>query len=266
MGIYCDFVPQTNGYYKPLTEKEELKAQLLQNIRSCLLYLLPNGTFRGNKFYVGDIRGNKGKSTVVELVGERAGLWNDFATGEGGDIIDLWAAVHGKNARTEFPQVMASIREWLGKQHTKEKKRSIKDLEQYLTCSWNYCDENNQVIVIVNRYDPPKERKQYLPFDVKEQRFQEPKIRPLYNIPGILKSEKVVLVEGEKCAESLIKKGITATTAMFGAKAPVEKTDWLPLKGKHVIIWPDNDEAGNKYAKNAEKKTFRAWSCITCHA
>ena len=41
---------------------------------------------------------------------------------------------------------------------------------------------------------------------------------------------------------------------MFGANAPVDKTDWTPLKGKHIIIWPDNDEAGNKYAKNAEKK------------
>ena len=41
---------------------------------------------------------------------------------------------------------------------------------------------------------------------------------------------------------------------MFGANAPIDKTDWTPLKGKHIIIWPDNDEAGNKYAKNAEKK------------
>ncbi|WP_353282682.1 AAA family ATPase [Wolbachia endosymbiont (group A) of Pogonocherus hispidulus] len=227
-----------------------MKTQLLQNIRSCLFHLLPRGTFRGDKFYVGDVQGNKGKSTVIELTGERAGLWKDFATGEGGDIIDLWATVHGKNAKTEFPEVMLSISEWLG---IKEK-NNIRDLEQYLTCSWNYYDENNQLIVIVYRYDPPLERKQFKPFDVKKQRFKEPEIRPLYNIPGILKSDKVILVEGEKCAEALIEKGITATTAMFGANAPIDKTDWTPLKGKHIIIWPDNDEAGNKYAKNAEKK------------
>jgi len=228
----------------------ELKTQLLQNIRSCLFHLLPRGTFRGDKFYVGDVQGNKGKSTVIELIGERAGLWKDFATGEGGDIIDLWAAVHGKNARIEFSEVAASINRWLGKTNLKEQR----NLEQYLTCSWNYYDENNQVIVIVYRYDPPLEKKQFKPFDVKKQRFKEPEIRPLYNIPGILKSDKIVLVEGEKCAEALIEKGITATTAMFGANAPIDKTDWTPLKGKHIIIWPDNDEAGNKYAKNAEKK------------
>ncbi|WP_264953904.1 AAA family ATPase [Wolbachia endosymbiont (group A) of Endotricha flammealis] len=228
----------------------ELKTQLLQNIRSCLFHLLPRGTFRGDKFYVGDVQGNKGKSTVIELTGERAGLWKDFATGEGGDIIDLWATVHGKNARIEFPEVMLSISEWLGKTNFKEQR----NLEQYLTCSWNYYDENNQLIVIVYRYDPPLEKKQFKPFDVKKQRFKEPEIRPLYNIPGILRSDKVVLVEGEKCAEALIEKGITATTAMFGANAPIDRTDWTPLKGKQIIIWPDNDEAGNKYAKNAEKK------------
>ncbi|WP_419198611.1 AAA family ATPase [Wolbachia endosymbiont of Rhagoletis cingulata] len=227
-----------------------MKTQLLQNIRSCLFHLLPRGTFRGDKFYVGDVQGNKGKSTVIELTGERAGLWKDFATGEGGDIIDLWATVHGKNAKTEFPEVMLSISEWLG---IKEK-NNIRDLEQYLTCSWNYYDENNQLIVIVYRYDPPLEKKQFKPFDVKKQRFKEPEIRPLYNIPGILRSDKVILVEGEKCAEALIEKVITATTAMFGANAPIDRTDWTPLRGKHVIIWPDNDEAGNKYAKNAEKK------------
>ncbi|WP_265027585.1 AAA family ATPase [Wolbachia endosymbiont (group B) of Chorthippus parallelus] len=228
----------------------ELKTQLLQNIRSCLFHLLPRGTFRGDKFYVGDVQGNKGKSTVIELTGERAGLWKDFATGEGGDIIDLWATVHGKNAKIEFPEVMASISEWLGL----KKQNNIRNLEQYLTCSWNYYDENNQLTVIVYRYDPPLEKKQFKPFDVKKQRFKEPEIRPLYNIPGILRSDKVVLVEGEKCAEALIEKGITATTAMFGANAPIDRTDWTPLRGKHVIIWPDNDEAGNKYTKNAEKR------------
>ncbi|WP_353286632.1 AAA family ATPase [Wolbachia endosymbiont (group A) of Anthophora plumipes] len=231
---------------------EELKAELLLQIRSCLPYLLPNGTFCRNEFQVGDIWGNKGKSLRVELSGSKAGLWNDFATGDSGDIIDLWAAVHRKNARTEFPEVMASISEWLGKQHTREKK-SIKDLEQYMTCSWNYYDENNQVIVIVYRYDPP-EGKEYRPFDVKTLNYASPEIRPLYNIPGILKSDKVILVEGEKCAEALIEQGIAATTTMSGANAPIDKTDWSPLKGKHIIIWPDNDEAGKKYAKNVEKK------------
>lgn len=117
MDIYCDFntaAPLKNGRYKPLEEKEQLKDQLLLNIRSCLSYLLPRGTFRGDKFYVGDVQGNRGKSMVVELTGSKAGIWKDFEKDEGGDIIDLWAVVNGRSTRTEFPEVMASIAEWLG--------------------------------------------------------------------------------------------------------------------------------------------------------
>jgi DNA primase len=39
-----------------------------------------------------------------------------------------------------------------------------------------------------------------------------PEVRCLYNIPGIIKSDKVVIVEGKKCAESLIDQDITAAT------------------------------------------------------
>ncbi|MDX5526374.1 MAG: AAA family ATPase [Wolbachia endosymbiont of Andrena nigroaenea] len=221
----------------------EIKAQLLLNLRSCLSYLFPNGTFHGDEFRIGDVHGNKGKSLRVELSGSRAGLWNDFATGEGGDIIDLWAAVHRKNARTEFPEVMASIAEWLG--HFKNSSNP--------TAYWDYYDEKGQALVRVYRYDDGN-GKRYLPFDIKKSDFGAPEIRPLYNIPGILKSDKVILVEGEKCAEALIKQGITATTIMSGANADVKKTDWSQLKGKHIIIWPDNDEAGAKYAKNVGNK------------
>jgi putative DNA primase/helicase len=254
MDIYCDFnsaTIQKNEHFTPSFEKEELKAELLLNIRSCLLYLLPRGVFRSNQFYVGSIRGEKGKSLVVETSGEKTGLWNDFATNDGGDIIDLWAAVHGKSVKTEFHEVMASIAEWLGKKHTNYKEqKNIKHLEQFF---WDYHDENNQVIAKVYRYDTDSGKK-YFPFDVKKSTFTAPEIRPLYNIPGILKSDKILLVEGEKCAEALIEKGITATTAMFGANAHVDKTDWSPLKSKHIIIWPDNDEPGKKYAENAQKK------------
>ena len=42
--------------------------------------------------------------------------------------------------------------------------------------------------------------------------------------------------------------GIVATTAMGGAATAITKTDWSPLAGKTVIVWPDHDEAGARYA------------------
>ncbi|WP_265032087.1 AAA family ATPase [Wolbachia endosymbiont (group A) of Merzomyia westermanni] len=240
MDIYCS---QRNGHYKFLGKKEQLRTQLLSNIRSCLSYLLPRGTFRGDKFYVGDLKGNQGKSMIVELTGSKAGLWHDFSTGEGGDIFDLWAAATGKN---QFTDTIEDIAKWIG---YSEKNNTLGQP----TASWNYYDESDQVIVTVYRYNTDS-GKRYLPFDVKRSSFTLPETRPLYNIPGIMKSDKVILVEGEKCADALIEQGMTATTAMLGANAPIEKTDWSPLKGKHVIIWPDNDEPGKQYAEKVVKK------------
>lgn len=252
---YCDF-NNAVSHLEPLEKlnAEEIKRKLLSSIRQCLSYLFPNGTFHGDEFRVGNIQGDRGQSLRVALSGEKAGLWYDFATEDGGDIIDLWAAVHRKNARTEFPEVMASIAEWLGhsKKYTK-KQSAIKNLKQFITYSWNYLDENGQIIVKVSRHDTP-DGKKYLPFDIKQSEYVAPKIRSLYNIPGILKSDKVILVEGEKCAEALINQGMTATTAMSGANAIIDKTDWTPLKGKNIVIWPDNDEPGKKYAENAAMK------------
>lgn len=68
---------------------------------------------------------------------------------------------------------------------------------------------------------------------------------PLYNIGGVVKNQTIYLCEGEKDAETLIKAGLTATTNHSGALG------WAPhmteqLKGKTVIIIPDNDDAGKK--------------------
>jgi putative DNA primase/helicase len=45
---------------------------------------------------------------------------------------------------------------------------------------------------------------------------------------------------------------------MNGAHAPIDKTDWTPLAGKHVLIWPDRDKAGWDYALNASDAIMAA--------
>ena len=51
-----------------------------------------------------------------------------------------------------------------------------------------------------------------------------------------------------RCIDALMHKGIVTTTAMGGAATALDKTDWSPLAGKTVIVWPDHDEAGTRYA------------------
>lgn len=230
---------------------DDTKQMLLGRLREALHYLLPGGVFRGGKFHIGDVHGNKGDSLIVELSGAKAGMWHDFATGDGGDIIDLWGIVHGWNSRSQFPDIISSIHEWLGTAPKPVPKRSMSEAEDLgpVTGKWDYLDAAGNLIARVYRYDPPS-GKQFRPWDVKAKRQRAPEPRPLYNQPGIVAAGAVVLVEGEKAAQALIDKGICATTAMNGANAPVDKTDWSPLAGKQVLIWPDNDEPGYHYAES----------------
>lgn len=240
---------------------QEIRRQLLDRLPSVLQYLLPNGRVRNHVFQVGDIEGTKGESLKIEMQGPKAGMWQDFATNEGGDIFELWSKVRGIDAKNDFPRLMEDIQNWLGIyvpfQNTKEASIKTSPANDDLgepTAKWDYTDKDGKVIATVFRYDPKGKGKQFRPFNQITKQWKTPEARPLYNQVGISSAEQIILVEGEKCAQSLIDQGICTTTSMNGANAPIDKTNWSPLKGKHVIIWPDNDEPGKQYAQKAREK------------
>lgn len=226
----------------------QIKLQLTSKIREVLTFLLPYGIIKNGKFYVGDVAGNKGQSLVVEVAGDKIGLWHDFATGEGGDILDLWAQVRG--FEYNFTDLCKDVQNWLGKSSAPIVPPQVSNKP---TAKWHYTDEQGKIIATIFRYDIDG-KKQYRPWDAITKQYKPPSVRPLYNLHNIKNAGKIIFVEGEKCADALIKLGITATTAMNGANAPLDKTDWLPLAGKQVVIWPDNDGVGKEFAtKLAER-------------
>ncbi len=246
-------------------DAKDIKQRLLQNLPATLHALLPNGLVRAGKFIVGDTSGGKGESLVVEMKGLKAGLWHDFATGDGGDILDLWAEVKGFDRKTQFKELITDIQSWIGSgiptrqpQSCKHRPHKHKQNLGKPTAKWDYTDAHGALVASVYRYDPKGGRKQFRPWDAVKGVMKAPDIRPLYNQPNIAKSKTIILVEGEKCAEALIGLNICATTSMNGAKAPIDKTDWSPLKGKQVLIWPDHDEAGLSYARKAASASARA--------
>lgn len=252
---------QDDGRHAGLTV-DEIKARLLGNLRGLLSYLYPAGVFRHGKFLVGDVRGSKGESLTVELSGSKAGMWHDFATGEGGDVLALWATATGRNTQSDFPSLLDDVRQWLGETRSEsvavEPERTV-PLDELgpVTAKWDYLDGEGGLVACVYRYDPPG-GKQFRPWDVTCRKMKAPDPRPLYNQPVMKSVSDVVLVEGEKSADALIGQGICATTAMNGAKAPVEKTDWSPLRGKRCLIWPDKDAAGWQYAEAAAHAALNA--------
>lgn len=70
----------------------------------------------------------------------------------------------------------------------------------------------------------------------------------LYNLQAVLKAESVFVVEGEKDVDKLTRMQLVGTTSPGGAGK------WRPefsqhLKGRNVVIIPDNDEPGRKHAE-----------------
>jgi putative DNA primase/helicase len=77
-------------------------------------------------------------------------------------------------------------------------------------------------------------------------------LMPLYHLDALPAAGLVVVCEGEKTTEMVAGLGLTATTSSHGSKAFL-KTDWTPLADRDVVILPDHDEPGEKYAAEVSK-------------
>jgi hypothetical protein len=126
-----------------------------------------------------------------------------------------------------------------------------------------YLNAAGQILGYVGRYDRPANglpaAKQVKLFTFWEgpngerewwcKGFKEP--RPLYGLDRLAArpDAPVLVVEGEKTADAAMMrlKDYVVVTSPNGSNA-ARKADWSPLKGRRVVIWPDADEPGSKYA------------------
>jgi 5S rRNA maturation endonuclease (ribonuclease M5) len=112
-----------------------------------------------------------------------------------------------------------------------------------IVASYDYVDEDGKVLYQVVRYEP-KTFRQRRPDGYGGWSWKKGEHLILYRLPEVLEAPIVFVVEGEKDVETLRAHGFVATTNAGGAKAP-----WLPqyteaLRGREVILIPDNDEPG----------------------
>lgn len=87
----------------------ELNDMLASQIESVCRHLLPNGRRDGQEWRCGDLGGGGGTSLGVHLSGGKAGIWADFATGEAGDLIDLWKSVRGVSLAEALKEIRAYL-------------------------------------------------------------------------------------------------------------------------------------------------------------
>jgi hypothetical protein len=89
----------------------ELARMLAQRAPALAAELFPRGRKDGPEWRVGSLAGEAGQSLAVRLTGAKAGVWQDFASGEGGDALDLAAAVL---CGGDTGEAMKWARRWLG--------------------------------------------------------------------------------------------------------------------------------------------------------
>ena len=74
-----------------------------------------------------------------------------------------------------------------------------------------------------------------------------------------------MVCEGEKSADAAaVLFPNMATTASSGGANAAAKTDWSPLQGRRVLIWPDHDGPGQRYAASVTK-LLKAVGAIEVH-
>jgi len=69
--------------------------------------------------------------------------------------------------------------------------------------------------------------------------------------PAETVNRAVIICEGEKAADALRRLLPDSIVLAFGGIGAIERTDWEPLRGRHVLGWPDHDVPG-----------LRAWTGV----
>jgi hypothetical protein len=121
-----------------------------------------------------------------------------------------------------------------------------------VTATYNYTSESGELLYQVLRYHPKGFKQRHPDGKGGWVWSMEGISRVLFNLPKVSMTQEVFLVEGEKDCLTLEGLGFTATTSPGGSK------NWLSgyadfLKGKDVVVIPDNDLEGTNYAKEAIK-------------
>jgi Protein of unknown function (DUF3631) len=121
--------------------------------------------------------------------------------------------------------------------------------------TWTYRDAKGELLFHVARFNDDGGGKEILPLCWTSKGWKSkawPAPRPLYNLDKIAgrPDAAIIVCEGEKAAEAaaLIFPDFIATTSSGGAQSAA-KTDWAPLAGRRLFVWPDSDEAGIGYAR-----------------
>ncbi|MFC1739480.1 AAA family ATPase [Planctomycetota bacterium] len=184
--------------------------------------------------------------------------------GVSGDVWDIQARNEGKDIAEVLKTARRESAEKYGKPVSKPRSQTkvfatMEDLKAacpgIVEAVYTYTNPANnepEMIVIRCQIESGKTFRQCRPCQGGFEMKAPSKPWPIYNRGRILQGDTMVVVEGEKIVHALHIYGITATTSPAGA-GKAEYADWTPLAGKNIVLWPDNDETGQKHMQQVER-------------
>ena len=205
-------------------------------------------------------------SLAVEIGGEKKGTWFDHEVNEGGGVLDL--------LRQRLRLQGADAFEWLRKEiggafaeaspFVRPQPFGIGAGQGRIVATYDYADADGITVFQVVRY-APKDFRQRRP-DGKGGWVPNLKGVELvpYRLPELLAApavEPVFIPEGEKDVDALRALGLIATCNPAGAnKWKASFAKWL--RGRDVVVLPDNDDAGRSHADDVARKLAGAAGSI----
>lgn len=258
----------------------ELSRRLAGDAAAVAAYLLPGGKRMGGEWKAGSVGGEPGQSLAVRISGTKAGVWSDFASGEKGDLLDLWAAVRGlsigqaikeakdylgvrddmperqersfkRPARPPCQSPKGKVREWLvGRGLTETTIEAFKVGEQVrdgkVFAVLPYLRDGELVNV---KYRNVNEKR-----DMRQEGGAEPCLFGWHLIGP--RTRAVAIAEGEIDAMSLHQCGVQALSVNAGAgNHQWIESDWHRLERfSEIWICFDADEAGDKGAQEVIRR------------
>lgn len=179
------------------------------------------------------------------------------STGTGGDAVTLYKEITGCNIGEALTALEAAGIRQPSRRGSTQKPAKAKG-EPKPVAYYNYEDESGEALYRVVRKEPG--------FGGREKTFvmEQPDGRGgwvegvgdieriPYRLPQLLATnpgEIVFIVEGEKDVATVESLGLTATCKSNGASGANQFADWLGyFAGRNVIVLPDNDAPGRKFA------------------
>ncbi len=251
-----------------MTIASDVSARLRATRPEWLPQVFPAGRIERGMFLLGNANGDAGRSFPIPLDGRKAESLSDFGGERVGDDLDLYCRGTRLSMNEAIKELAARFGLNNGAPHNSTSTTAppppspdSHSLVRNADATWRYYDADGRLVLVHcrrNKRDSagklvldgrgkPKKDFHPLSWSGKGWETKWPDRIPLYSLAELLQRRDcgIVMVEGEKATDAArkLRPDMVATT-WAGSDAGLLRTDWSPLRNRHVTIWPDADLNG----------------------